>query len=265
MDKIDRAHLRDTAGFSPPIYRYPSGAAVAGIVQRFWIPVWDLPHGTTSTQRVLQYPSTQVVVADSYQRLYGVATGLSQITLDGSGWAVGAMLEPGAGQLVLGGPVAEVTDGWVELEPLVPGLAERVRSVMVRDPHAESSHRAAVEMMTQTLARFTPVDEEGRLVTEITAWVEGSDQVTQVADICDHYAIGERSLQRLTRRRIGLSPKWLIQRRRLHRASEELQGSTVTIADVAALLGYADHAHFSRDLRRVTGMTPTEFLAQQTG
>lgn len=265
MDKIDRAHLRDTAGFSPPIYRYPSGATLTGVVQRFWIPVWDLPAGTTTTQRVLQYPSTQVVVADTYQRLYGVATGLSEITLAGSGWAVGAMLEPGAGHLVLGRPVSEVTDDWVELEPLLPGLAEQVRSVMARDPHAESSHRAAIEVMARAVERFAPVDEEGRLMTELTAWVEGSDEITQVADICERYAISERSLQRLTRRRVGLSPKWLIQRRRLHRASEELRGSPVTIAEVAVRLGYADQAHFTRDFRRVTGMTPTEFVAQQPG
>ena len=120
MDEIDRAHLRDTTGFSPPIYRYPGSATLAGIVQRFWIPVWDLPAGTATTQRVLQYPSTQVVVADSYQRFYGVGVGLGEITLAGAGWAVGVMLEPGAGQLVLGRPVAEVTDGWVGLDPLLP-------------------------------------------------------------------------------------------------------------------------------------------------
>ena len=136
---------------------------------------------------------------------------------------------------------------------------------MVRDPHAEPSHQAAIELMTAVLERFAPVDEEGRLVTEITAWVEGSDDVTQVGDICDRYAISERSLQRLIRRRVGLSPKWLIQRARLHRASAALRGSPPTFAEVAARLGYADQAHFTRDFRRVTGMTPTEFVAQQPG
>ncbi|MGI8987080.1 MAG: helix-turn-helix domain-containing protein [Nocardioidaceae bacterium] len=72
-----------------------------------------------------------------------------------------------------------------------------------------------------------------------------------------------RTLQRLTARRIGLSPKWLIKRRRLHEAAGALR-STVrpALARIAADLGYSDQAHFTRDFRRVTGLTPGEYAAE---
>jgi len=261
VEMIERAHLRDVAGFSPPLYRYPPSEEVGELIRRFWIPVWDLPAGVESTQRVLQYPSAQIVVADSYARFYGVVPGLSEVTLADRGWAVGVMLQPGAGQLVLRRPIVDVTDGWVELEPLLPGLTTRIRAIMQTDPHAVSTHRAAMAVVEQVLAAVGPIDAEGALMSEIAAWVEGDDEVGQVADICQRYGLTERSLQRLTRRRVGLSPKWLIQRRRLHRASEELRARPTALADVAARLGYADQAHFTRDFRRVTGMTPGEFAA----
>ena len=63
--------------------------------------------------------------------------------------------------------------------------------------------------------------------------------------------------------RIGLSPKWLLQRRRLHDAVEALKAGRGTLAEVAADLGYADQAHFTHDFRTVTGMTPGEYLRDQ--
>jgi AraC-like DNA-binding protein len=83
-----------------------------------------------------------------------------------------------------------------------------------------------------------------------------------VGQVCAPFVIGERALQRLTRRRIGLSPKWLIQRRRLHEAADRLRrGEQVDLARVAIELGYADQAHFTRDFRSATGLTPGEFRA----
>ena len=73
----------------------------------------------------------------------------------------------------------------------------------------------------------------------------------------------ERSLQRLVEQRLGLGPKWLVQRRRLHDAVEALKAGTTSLADVAADLGYTDQAHFTHDFRTVTGMTPGEFLRDQ--
>ena len=64
------------------------------------------------------------------------------------------------------------------------------------------------------------------------------------------------------RRRLGLTPKWLIQRRRLQEAAELLGHQQATLADVAAALGYADQPHFIRDFSRVAFMTPGEFAAQ---
>jgi len=67
---------------------------------------------------------------------------------------------------------------------------------------------------------------------------------------------------RMAARRLGLTPKWLISRRRLQEAAERLRTDPGPMSDMAALLGYADQAHFIRDFSRVTGTTPGRFAAQ---
>jgi len=71
IDPVERAHLRDAAGYSPPIYRFAPTPALADVVRRFWLPVWSLPNGVRTQQRVLQYPVYLVVVADTYANLVG--------------------------------------------------------------------------------------------------------------------------------------------------------------------------------------------------
>ena len=266
LDRIERAHLKDPLDTSHAMYRYEPAPALAGLVQRFWIPVWSVPAGSEAPQQVLQYPVCLLVVANDYARFYGVVSGLSTTTLAGEGWAVGVMCTAAAGFLVAGGPVSDHTDRHVPLADVLGAdgerLTERVRNAMARDPHESSAHRIAMAAYEDALRRFLPVDDEGLLVDRVVAFVEGSPDVVRVAQVCDEFGLTERALQRLVRRRLGLTPKWLIQRRRLQEAAERLRLRAATLADTAAVLGYADQAHFTRDFSAVTGMTPGEFSAR---
>ncbi|MCD4532523.1 helix-turn-helix domain-containing protein [Nocardioides sp. cx-169] len=267
VDPIERAHLRDAQGFSPPVHRFAPSPALADVVRRYWLPVWSLPPGRTTVQRVLQYPVCLLVVAHDYARIVGPASGLSTKELAGVGWAAGAMLQPATGSRLLGGPVT-ITDSQVELAslPTLDGaaLTESVRAAMTPAPDDPERQRAAVLAIEAALAGLPELDEEGLLVNAVVEYVEGDPRVQRVGQICEKFALTERTLQRLAARRIGLSPKWLIQRRRLHEAAELLSAEgIVDLARVAAELGYTDQAHFGRDWRRVTGVTPRAYAAQR--
>lgn len=263
-DRIERAHLRDPRDLSHTMHRYPAPAELAGVVQRFWVPVWSVPPGREATQRVLQYPCGLVVVTPDYARFYGVVAGLSTTTLTGDGWAVGVMLEPAGGFLVAGRTMADFKDRHVDLaEVLVDAdaVVDAVRTAMDR-PLLLASHTRATDAMTGALRRHAPVDGEGRLINDIVAFVENDPEVLRVAQVCERFGLSERALQRLVRRRVGLSPKWLIQRRRLQEASVRLRENPASLATVAADLGYADQPHFTRDFRAITGMTPGDFAGR---
>ena len=73
--------------------------------------------------------------------------------------------------------------------------------------------------------------------------------------------IPARTLQRLFERYVGVSPKWVLRRYRVHEAAARLAdgGSTITWAEVAAELGYFDQSHFIRDFTAAVGMTPAAY------
>ena len=268
LDPIERAHLKDPRDASHVMHRYAPPAGLAGLVQRFWIPVWSVPPGEEAEQRVLQHPVSLVVVSGEYARFYGVVSGLSTTTLRGDGWAVGVMCAPAAGFLLTGTPMAHFTDRAVDVGDVLGAeggrLVDRVRAAMGADPASPEAHGVAMAAYADALRRFLPVDAEGELVNEVVAFVEGDRDVTRVAQVCAAFGLSERALQRLVHRRLGLTPKWLVQRRRLQEAAELLRARTTTLGEVAAALGYADQPHFNRDFARVTAMTPGEFAALHT-
>ena len=261
------AHLRDDQGFSPPIHRYEPTADVATLVRRHWLPVWDLPAGGETVQRVLQYPVPVLVVGPENAVLSGPRTGLSTQRLAGSGWAVGVLFQPAAGFLLTGRPVRELLDAVVDASSVAAvhdsGLVPALREVMGRDPHDVGARQRAVELVEEALRALLPVDEEGLLVNDLVQRVEDDSDLLRVDQLADGLGMSERTLQRLCARRIGMGPKWLIQRRRLQEVAERLaREGTPDLAGVAADLGYADQAHLTRDFRTVTGLTPGEYAAE---
>ena len=265
LDPVDRAHLTGVSRPSPPIFRYQPSSRLAQIVGRYWIPVWSLSE--PSTQSTLQHPVCLLVISNTYARFYGVVRGRSSVTLEGHGWAVGAMLRPAAGRLLLGASVSDLVDSHVDLRALTrldgAGLAEQITAAMATDPSDEAGHLAAITAYERALSPLLPLDDPGRLINAVIDWLTDHPDVTRVTDVAEAFGLTERTLQRLVLDRVGLSPKWLIQRRRLHDAITRLKSGAGSLADLAAELGYADQAHFTTDFRTVTGMTPGQYLADQ--
>ena len=71
-----------------------------------------------------------------------------------------------------------------------------------------------------------------------------------------------RTLQRLFADYVGVSPKWVMRRARLHEAAERADsGEPVDWAALASDLGYADQAHLTRDFTVTIGVPPTRYAA----
>ena len=81
--------------------------------------------------------------------------------------------------------------------------------------------------------------------------------VEQVARVC---GLSGRTLQRLFRTYVGVSPKWMIRRCRIQEAAARLEdGDVRSWADLALALGYADQSHFINDFRRLVGRPPASY------
>ena len=64
---------------------------------------------------------------------------------------------------------------------------------------------------------------------------------------------------RLFKTETSLSPKQYVRCLRMKQAEGLLNGSFLSVKEIAASLGVGDRSHFSRDFKKLYGRTPTHF------
>jgi AraC-like DNA-binding protein len=247
--------------------RFELGPGLSDLVRHVWVGRWAVPDGEVRPQRVLTYPALNAVIMPGLAALFGPESRVQVQELRGASWVIGILFRPAAGPLLTTtDPVALVGAS----EPLPAAPAGRLRQIMApAGQHQQSRDQIdwgriesdRGELVRALRAWLLPVaarvDDRGRLVNEACRLAEEDPDITRAAALAARLAVSERSLERLARGHIGMTPKWLIECRRLQQAATTLYGSPGTdLSLLAAELGYSDYPHFSRQYQRVLGESP---------
>jgi AraC-like DNA-binding protein len=231
---------------------------LADRVELHWIVEWDLRGRPPHRQSVLPHPSVNLVVEPEAAAVHGVDTGRFDRELRGAGRAIGTKFRPGGFAGLAPGAVAGLTDRAVPVAELFgadgDALARAVRA---------ADDRAAIRLMEAFVRERLPrPDPNVALVTRIMALLLEEPSITRVDQLAARLHRSPRTLQRLFHRYVGVSPKWVLQRIRLHEAAERMaDGRSGDWAALALDLGYADQAHFINDFRSYVGRSPAEYAA----
>jgi AraC-like DNA-binding protein len=238
------------------VARHRPAPELAEVVEHYWTVRWDLRGRDPYTQHTLPHPSVHLVAERGRSRVLGVLTGRFTRVLQGQGRVFGVKFRPAGFHPFLGSPVSALTNRGVAVaEVFGPGgdtLVDQVLSV-------EDESRMVAAADAFVAGRLPGPDPNVPAVNRIVGQIMTDRDITRVDDVVDRTGVGKRRLQRLFARYVGVSPKWVIQRYRLHEALERLTGDTVDLADLALDLGYFDQAHFARDFRALVGRPPAEY------
>ncbi|MGI5282084.1 AraC family transcriptional regulator [Nonomuraea polychroma] len=231
----------------------PSPEASA-FVEHFWVVTWtDLAE--PYEQRIVSHPTVNMTITSDFRQIAGVIKGGFSYTMKGSGRVVGTRFRPGGFRPFLGGPVSDVTGRFVEIGDMFGPAGSTMTEQVLAEPDA----RASIALIETFLLSMGP--EQDPLVEEaaaLVAMVERDVSITRVGELAARSGRSVRSLQRLFRNYVGIGPKWVIRRFRLHEAAERLHQG-VELATLAAELGYTDQAHLTRDFTAVVGMPPAAY------
>ena len=83
-----------------------------------------------------------------------------------------------------------------------------------------------------------------------------------VADVERRHGVEHRTLQRWFRHYVGVGPKWVLARYRMHDVVTILDaGYDGSLTDLAHEFGWYDQSHFVRDFVALVGRTPGDYRA----
>lgn len=237
--------------------RYAPSADIGFFVERYWIIRWDLRGQPPYTQETLPYPCVNLVFEADNTYIWGVDTGKFARVLEGRGRVFGIKFRPGGFYPFLNAPVSSFSDSTLEFADVFGMDCQSLEQAIL--PLDDDS--AAVAIAEQFLRQHLPApDDTITLVNDIIDCIIADRTITRVDDIVRQMHITKRTLQRLFNHYVGVSPKWVIQRYRLHEAAEQLeQNPQVDLTKLAQSLGYFDQAHFINDFKSVVGLPPAEY------
>ncbi|PRX49152.1 AraC-like DNA-binding protein [Prauserella shujinwangii] len=217
-------------------------ADLARYVERYWIVTWS--YREPYRQLVVPYPNVHLTFRDGGATVQGVSAGYQVKVLEGDGRVFGVAFRPGCFRPFLGAPVSTITGTSLDARELLPGALPDPVDVVT------------VERYLRT--HLPEPDPRAEEAAEIVATIAAKPEIARVDQLARERGTTPRRLQRLFAEYVGVGPKWVIRRYRLHEVTERLaKGGDIDWAALAVELGYTDQAHFVRDFRAMFGEPPT--------
>jgi AraC-like DNA-binding protein len=194
--------------------------------------------------------------------LVGPLTGPSVEVLAPGTVLVGARFHPGMATTILPLPAVEILDQAVATDEVWGHHAARLGVALSVLPSPE----AALSVLQRWLVRRRAADDRSDpLVSEVVRLLMPW-RVGEIGALSRRLAISASQLRRRCLTTIGTGPKTLQRTLRFQGFLALAQsGAGSGLAALAADLGYADHAHLTRECLRLSGLPPSAFLADVAG
>ncbi len=253
--------------------------SLAHLVRHFWYVSWNLE--TSVVKENLPHPAIHLVFENGRAEIVGVPTSRFTVELSGKGRVVGVRFHPGAFSSLVAGLNDSDTAGpsekgrrsgaasdWTDRRlPASDALGPQIEQTLteVESQAWPECLTPLIRMLEDLSARVGPLPADALLARRLVERLESEAELKRVEQLCDDEGIPMRTLQRLFLRHVGVSPKWVICRFRLHEALARIDaGEPENWAALALDLGYFDQAHFINDFSRFVGSTPAQYRRRPT-
>ncbi|WP_428028307.1 helix-turn-helix domain-containing protein [Altererythrobacter sp.] len=140
-------------------------------------------------------------------------------------------------------------------DPALGAFAPLAEALMESGTHFESG-LALIEAHMQTLLD-RPLHDAGVITAINGALID--EKVATVSELAERAGMSVRSLERISRRAFGFSPKLLLRRQRFLRSLAQFMLDPTMSWLRAMDYHYHDQAHFVRDFHRFMGMSPSAY------
>lgn len=256
------------------LQRLPASPALEPWLEHYWTVRWSLAPAEAYRSEIVPHPAGNLSLEEGSGPHHGlampaaVAAGVAtrRFTFDssGQGRVFAAKFRPGGLAAFTGRPAEEWNDRFLPARELFGDSVDGLLADVIAIP-GDAERAARVD--AYLIAAAPPPDPRYDLLLSIVAGMLADSSLVSVEAVCRRYAVAERTLQRLFRHYVGVGPKWVLRRYRLHDAVTLIDGSPpgepVDLAELAVRLGWFDQAHFTREFTAQVGQPPAAYVGRR--
>jgi AraC-like DNA-binding protein len=226
-------------------------------IAHYWMINWDLRGCEPQLAESVPHPNVHVIFEPAASVVCGVQTRMFRRMIQGQSQVFGIKFKPGGFRPFLTFPVSKLADRSVPVDRILGSEVKSLRDLVLSSATENEKVKAANAFFQ---ARMPALNKTIALAGELVESILEDREIKTVDDLVARSGVGKRSLQRLFNEYVGVSPKWVIRRYRLHELIERAnEGEEPDWPQLALELGYFDQAHLINDFRSITGYSPTEY------
>lgn len=237
--------------------RYLPDSTFQNLIDQFWLVDWDLPTDTTHTQVNLPDINFHLVVERDRLNIMGPVSKRYRYTMQAKGWVYGVKFELAA----LTSRLQKAPSHYVDKQLRIEDVFGVDGSDLFDSLKQSNTDHDRLEIFQSWLKPFsvspTPSMLKAKHLVEV---IKNQSHITKVESLSSETGFSNRTIQRCFQQHLGVSPKWLIRKYRLHRALELLEQDQSDISELVVWLDYTDQSHLIRDFKEILGITPHRYL-----
>ncbi|MEZ2337884.1 helix-turn-helix domain-containing protein [Mucilaginibacter sp. RCC_168] len=165
--------------------------------------------------------------------------------------------QPYASSLFFPNPASDFTNESIDLCNIFYKESDDFYNRLMEQRSIE--HKVAVleTFLIQRLINNKKNNRQLKLVEHLCSYVSNTDSF-DIQNLSAYYGFSERYIQKLFMDWIGITPQKFFSVHRFNRSLELLRSSQASLTSIAFECGYYDQAHFIKEFKSYTGLTPSQ-------
>lgn len=187
-----------------------------------------------------------------HDSVYGTTTALNELPVQIGSHYLGICFKPGQSRHFINAPAIELTNTAEPARELLKlNMSEVPDHIANRDVFSHLN-----EVLECHVSKYQP---EHSRVDDVIQVIESNHGVISITDAAAQFGKSKRQFERVFQEAVGVTAKFFSQIVRFQRASTLVTQSSVSLADIAAISGYADQSHMSHEFKRFANLSPTAY------
>ncbi|MBL0745641.1 helix-turn-helix domain-containing protein [Chryseolinea lacunae] len=169
-----------------------------------------------------------------------------------------ARIQPHANALFLPPPASDFTNYAVDMQGVFANESREFYEGLVHAGSLDLKIKALDAFLIQKLRTNEKMHRKANVISQLCDAIVKAGESFDLRTIANTYGLSTRYIQQLFLDVVGLTPRAFFSLQRFNKSVNLVLSSNVPLTTIAYDCGYYDQAHFIREFKKFTGITPSE-------
>ena len=169
-----------------------------------------------------------------------------------------ARIYPYANSLFFPNPISDFTNYAIDMHGIFANEVCEFHDHLIHERSIERKVKALDSFLIQKLRKNEKMHKKTKVIGQICNSIRTEDQPFDIRNLSNTYGFSERYIQKLFLDTVGLTPRSFFNIQRFNKSLTHVLSSNQPLTTVAYECGYYDQAHFIKEFKKFTGITPSE-------